>query len=136
MRKSRGTVKVRAMRMSEDGTQFRAFAWTDDTLNEAALSGTITLSLHLCHFAEATADIPSATRSTVEVADKPHALLAPAVTKPTASKLWTWYWRDEQPQLTFKFTYGPKEKLQAQGIIPISTVDKSMCPRLRQVDYS
>lgn len=137
MRRAKGIVKVRAMRMSEDGSTFRAFAWSDDADDEVALTGTITLSLHLCHFAEATTEVPknkTPTKTTAaETADAAHPLLAPPVTKPTASKLWTWYWRDEQPQMTFVFNYGKKEALQAKGIIPGANKSGER-RRLRPVD--
>lgn len=125
-------MKVRAMRISQDGTRFREFAWSKDPQDLSALRGTITLSIHLCHFAEATSDIPSTTATAppsaamggetpANDASKNHPVLAPPTTRPSASKLWTWHWRDDTPQAVFKFRYAPKEELQAQGIIPYTS---------------
>lgn len=125
MRKTRGVVKVRAMRISEDGTRFREFAWQDDA--GASLSGTITLSLHLCHFAEATTDVAPTVASNNMIGgsrgglgnpDAAHPVLAPPTVRPQKSKLWTWYWRSEEPKDVFVFRFGRKEKLQENGIIP------------------
>ena len=122
MRKHRGIVKVRAMRISEDGTRFREFAWCDDERDVSALRGTITLSLHLCHFAEATSEVPaSAAKRQPASPTKIHPVLAAPTTRPTGSKLWTWYWRDEQPRALFRFKYAVKESLQADGIIPTNS---------------
>lgn len=128
MRKSRGVVKVRAMRISEDGKRFREFAWasSDEVSSRSALQGTITLSLHLCLFAEATTEVaPSPTpdgRAGKEMlgskSEEDHPILAPPATRPTPSKLWTWYWRDENPKATFQFKYATKEALQSLGIVP------------------
>jgi hypothetical protein len=134
MRKSKGIVKVRAMRISEDGTRFREFAWAQsDDKNVRSVRGTITLSLHLCHFAEATNDVTPATNA--QIPDKSnmtgddglhndemtHPVLAPPTARPQGSKLWTWYWRDEEPRAVFQFTYATKEALQAEGIIPLTS---------------
>lgn len=125
MRKARGVVKVRAMRISEDGTRFREFAWADDPT--APLSGTISLSLHLCHFAEATTDVARTVTSSNMIGgnngglgstDAAHPVLAPPTVRPQKSKLWTWYWRSEEPRDVFVFRFDRKESLQAQGIIP------------------
>lgn len=133
MRKSRGIVKVRAMRVSEDGRRFREFAWAPEDSDPASLRGTITLSLHLCHFAEATLETqpPSVSSKTAApgqaaadgisrppAAESQHPILAPPTTRQTASRLWTWFWRDEQPRMTFVFHYGTKEYLQSKGVIP------------------
>lgn len=136
MRKAKGIVKVRAMRISEDGTRFREFAWAqndDKDHEQRPIRGTITLSLHLCHFAEATVDVTPSTNS--QSPDKSnmtgdnglhndqmsHPVLAPPTTRPHGSKLWTWYWRDEEPRAMFHFTYATKEALQAEGIIPLTS---------------
>lgn len=132
MRKSKGIVKVRAMRISEDGTRFREFAWAQPNEDRKPIRGTITLSLHLCHFAEATSNVtpsnPQAEdRSNItgnnglQDVDTSHPILAPPTTRPQGSKLWTWYWRDEEPRVIFQFTYATKEVLQAEGIIPLTS---------------
>lgn len=131
MRKTQGIVKVRAMRVSEDGTRYREFAWPGDESNPSALTGKITLSLHLCHFAEATSDIPAAIAGSGPANDdtersdqnkfaaQNHPVLAPPTTRPTSSKLWTWYWRGEEPRVVFEFKFAPREVLQEAGIIPV-----------------
>lgn len=137
MRKSKGIVKVRAMRISEDGTRFREFAWAQKGNDAPPIRGTITLSLHLCHFAEATAEVAPSTTSTIATNaqdtsnmtgdnglhndSKSHPVLAPPTTRPQGSKLWTWYWRDDEPRAVFQFTYATKEALQAEGIIPLTS---------------
>lgn len=144
MRKSKGIVKVRAMRISEDGTRFREFAWAPASSGQgassAALRGTITLSLHLCHFAEATRDVGHDTTSAngsssatmmgknngMESPEQSHPVLAPPTTRPSGTKLWTWYWRDEEPRAVFQFTYATKEVLQAEGIIPLHSESLSL----------
>lgn len=137
MRKSKGIVKVRAMRISEDGTRFREFAWAQPGDGQRPLRGTITLSLHLCHFAEATSDVaPSNSHQTQDKSNMTgnnglqhdntsHPVLAPPTTRPQGSKLWTWYWRDEEPRAVFQFTYATKEALQAEGIIPLTSKEVS-----------
>lgn len=128
MRKSKGIVKVRAMRMSEDGTRFREFAWAREDALSRPTRGTITLSLHLCHFAEATVEVTPAKPAAdangngpngLQNEDQEHPILAPPTTRPQGSKLWTWYWRDEEPRAVYQFTYATKEMLQAEGIIPM-----------------
>lgn len=124
---------MRAMRISEDGTRFREFAWCENEHDTYALRGTITLSLHLCHFAEATSEVPAAAivRKAPGSPTRPHPVLAPPTTRPTGSKLWTWYWRDEEPRAIFQFNYATKETLQAEGIIPASS---EICPMIQNQD--
>jgi hypothetical protein len=149
MRKTKGLVKVRAMRLSEDGTRLREFAWGQPDPSKPPSRGTITLSLHLCHFAEATAEAPktdnNANKSnnnndnTIEGGkenrtdnddlnkeDRSHSVLAPPTTRPQGSKLWTWYWRDEQPRAIYQFHYATREVLEAEGIVPIRECMKSL----------
>lgn len=145
MRKSKGIVKVRAMRISEDGTRFREFAWAQNNENQRPIRGTITLSLHLCHFAEATSDVAPSNAQTrdrnnmtgnngLQNDETSHSVLAPPTTRPQGSKLWTWYWRDEEPRAVFQFTYATKEALQAEGIIPL--ISKRTSPLLpRYTDH-
>lgn len=144
MRKSKGIVKVRAMRISEDGTRFREFAWAPESeASDRPTRGTITLSLHLCHFAEATVEVAPArpapnegTNNQSQNGEQTHPILAPPTTRPQGSKLWTWYWRDEEPRAVFQFTYATKEALQAEGIIPLMSKPSSSSLRVLIISFA